>query len=377
MGLMINTERLLRLHRSSYPNFHWCVTWLITFHCNQRCVYCFNSDEVRRRKPDYEKALGELLRVKPKHICISGGEPTLVPGVVDLMRRLRESLGEGLSLEFNSNGTGPYDVLMAVLPYVNILPFSLDGVGEINKAQRGVDGDLLLDTLERIVTHPRPSWSRFRRVMIVPTASDKSFPHLPELFRRLTEIQRKSPYQMSVEVKPLIPYDSPMTVLKTPEMWREFFRKSAEWQKEFPEINITLRGLSDFSGLTREGVRSRSRCWRQFFVALLFPDGKWTHCKPEEYYSTYFKPRHDAAGPVGKLITACRSLYSLMLNPCSLTCYHPCEHGEILDEMLQSDRASVLAERAKKIGLSIPPDEMKRACAFIRDRCNRSFVVDL
>jgi pyruvate-formate lyase-activating enzyme len=373
------TRALFGLYRESGPRFYWCVTWHIHFACNQKCIYCFNEQAaaVAPPAPDYEKALAELFRVKPKHLCISGGEPTLVPGIVALMRRLREGCGEGMQIEFNSNCTGRPELLPEILPYANIIAASIDGVGEINKAQRGFDGDEVLATIEKIAVHRYPSWSRFRRIMAVPTATVNSYARLPELFDRLREIKKKSPLELSVEVKPVFPYHKPLSPASRPEVWEDFVAKSKEWERDYKDIRVEVRGVSSFSGLNKGGGKMRSNCWRQFFTAMLWPDGAWTYCKPDWFSRNCFIPGFRDGGKRDKLRMAWESIHSLFLNPCDLTCYAPCEHGENLDRALLAGRASELAREAEKIGLSLSPGELKEVCTFIKRKCNPSLVMDL
>ena len=370
---------LFGLYKDKCPRFYWCVTWHIHFICNQRCVYCFNKDSpsVMEKKPDYEKAIAELVRVKPKHLCISGGEPTLVPGIVDLMRRLREGCGEGMQIEFNSNCTGRPELLPDILPYADIIAASIDGVGDINREQRGVDGDDVLNTISMIAAHDYPSWSRFRRIMAVPTATVKSYKHLPELFDRLREIKKKSPIDVSVEVKPMFPYHRPLSPAFKPEIWEDFRARSKEWEKEYSDIRVEVRGISTFSGLSREGGKMRTRCWRQFFTAMLWPEGNWTYCKPDWFSENYFIPSFRDGGKRDKVRVAWESIHSLFLNPCDLTCYAPCEHGENLDRALRADRASELSERAKEIGLKLSKKDLRDVCTFIKKKCNPALVMDL
>lgn len=375
----ISVRALFGLYREGSPRFYWCVTWHIHFACNQKCIYCFNEQDAALPPvaPDYDKALVELSRVKPKHLCISGGEPTLVPDIVAIMRRLREGCGEGMQVEFNSNLTGRPELLTDILPYANIIAASIDGVGEVNKAQRGIDGDEVLATIEKIALHRYPSGSRFRRIMAVPTATVNSYARLPELFDRLREIRRKSVLDMNVEVKPVFPYHKPLSPASRPEVWEDFVAKSREWERDYKDIRVEVRGVSAFSGLNKGGGKLRSNCWRQFFTAMLMPDGAWTYCKPDWFSRNYFIPGYRDGGKRDKARVACESIHSLYINPCDLTCYAPCEHGENLDRALLAGSASGLAKEAEKIGLSLSPEELKKACAFIKRKCNPSLVMDL
>jgi len=369
---------LFGIYRESAPRFHWCVTWHIHFTCNQDCIYCLNKQAAAvPPPPNHDRALAELARVKPKHLCISGGEPTLVPDIVAVMRRLREECGDGMQIEFNSNLTGRPGLLTEILPYANIIAASIDGVGEINKAQRGIDGDEVLATIERIALHRYPPGSRFRRIMAVPTANVHSYRHLPELFDRLRKIKAKSALDLNVEVKPVFPYHRPLSPASDPGVWEDFSARSREWEREYRDIRVEVRGVSAFSGLNRTGGKERSRCWRQFFTGMLWPDGTWSYCKPDWFSRNYFIPSYRDGGRRDKLRAAWESIHSLYLAPCDLLCYAPCEHGENLDRALTAGRASELAERAKGIGLSLSPDELRTVCTFIKRKCNPSLEMDL
>lgn len=369
---------LFGLYREGCPRFYWCVTWHIHFTCNQNCIYCFNrnSPEVVAMRPDFDRALAELGRVRPKHLCISGGEPTLVPGIVEIMRRLREGCGEEMQIEFNSNCTGRPELLPEILPYANILAASIDGVGEVNRAQRGVDGDEVLEAIELVAAHRYPPGSRFRRIMAVPTATVHSYSRLPELFDRLREIKKKTTLDLNVEVKPVFPYHKPLSPASKPETWEDFVARSREWERDYSDIRAEVRGVSAFSGLNRAGGKMKSKCWRQFFTAMIWPDGVWTYCKPDWFSRNYFIPSYESGGKRDKLRVALESIHSLFIDPCDLTCYAPCEHGENLDRALMAPRASELAQEAKRIGLNLTPEHLKEVCSFIRKRCNPSLEMD-
>jgi len=77
--------------------------------CNFRCPFCHNSDLLGSRGPE-GMAAEELLKFLEKRkglldgVCITGGEPTLQPGLEDLIRRIKEM---GYAVKLDTNGSRP------------------------------------------------------------------------------------------------------------------------------------------------------------------------------------------------------------------------------------------------------------------------------
>jgi pyruvate formate lyase activating enzyme len=78
--------------------------------CNFRCPYCHNRDLVLHPEAvqglDQEAVLGYIGEHSDflDGAVISGGEPTLDPGLLDLIKRIR---GKGLSIKLDTNGSRP------------------------------------------------------------------------------------------------------------------------------------------------------------------------------------------------------------------------------------------------------------------------------
>ena len=88
---------------------------VFTAGCNFRCPFCHNSDLVLTPSTEYTEE--EVLAVLKKRrgilegVCITGGEPTLQPDLLDFMRKLREL---NYKIKLDTNGYRP-DVLRKVL----------------------------------------------------------------------------------------------------------------------------------------------------------------------------------------------------------------------------------------------------------------------
>lgn len=69
------------------------VVWDITYACPLRCSHCYSESG---RRPSAQLGTADLLRVAdalvllgPRMVAIAGGEPLLVPGLVEVVERLR------------------------------------------------------------------------------------------------------------------------------------------------------------------------------------------------------------------------------------------------------------------------------------------------
>ena len=78
--------------------------------CNLRCPFCHNRDLVLSPETFPNWPLKEVLRRLRKNrlfvesVCISGGEPTIHPGLADLLEIFKN---EGLAVKLDTNGTQP------------------------------------------------------------------------------------------------------------------------------------------------------------------------------------------------------------------------------------------------------------------------------
>ena len=82
--------------------------------CNFRCPFCHNSELFVPTETYEEEDLLNMIKKRAgvlEGIAITGGEPTLHPGLPDFMRKVRDM---GLQVKLDSNGYKP-DVLKSIL----------------------------------------------------------------------------------------------------------------------------------------------------------------------------------------------------------------------------------------------------------------------
>src|SRR5262245_57267054 len=83
----------------------------ITDRCNFRCVYCMPEEGLQWLKRDTLLTFEEISRLSQiavqlgiKELRLTGGEPTLRPGLPGLIRMLKESMPDLESLSLTTNG---------------------------------------------------------------------------------------------------------------------------------------------------------------------------------------------------------------------------------------------------------------------------------
>jgi radical SAM protein with 4Fe4S-binding SPASM domain len=120
------------------------VVWNITRACNLKCVHCYNdsgagkaSNEVSTDKA--KEVIDDLARFGVPSLLFSGGEPLMRP---DLFELVEHAVGKGLRTVISTNGTLITEEKAAIIKKrgVSYVGISLDGIGPINDAFRGVDG---------------------------------------------------------------------------------------------------------------------------------------------------------------------------------------------------------------------------------------------
>jgi 12,18-didecarboxysiroheme deacetylase len=133
-------SHLLQFSRDKKP----VVVWNITRRCNLHCVHCYSQSNDRCDPNELTPAEGQRLvddlgRFGCPVLLLSGGEPLLKPGVLELASHARD---RGLRVVLSTNGTlidaGTARRLQEIgLSYVGI---SLDGLREYHDRFRGVRG---------------------------------------------------------------------------------------------------------------------------------------------------------------------------------------------------------------------------------------------
>lgn len=150
-----------------------------TLRCNLTCAHCYSSSSPARRDDvdlvDLSAALGVLAGMGYTTVSISGGEPFLFRGMVDLVRRCRDL---GLRVHVITNGTvRPPRSWPGIAELFDLVAVSLDGTEERHDRIRGRRGsfDKATQTLEGLAWEGVPT-------AVVSCVTRGSLPELPDLY---------------------------------------------------------------------------------------------------------------------------------------------------------------------------------------------------
>jgi len=120
------------------------VVWNITRACNLKCVHCYNDSGPGKPFKEIstemaKEVLDDLARFGAPSVLFSGGEPLMRP---DLFELIEYAVGKGLRTVISTNGTLITEEKAAIIKKrgVSYVGISLDGIGPINDAFRGVGG---------------------------------------------------------------------------------------------------------------------------------------------------------------------------------------------------------------------------------------------
>ena len=103
----MNISGLQKMTLLDFPGKVACTVFLAG--CNYRCPFCHNA-ELLEGNPEPLMTVDELLGFLKKRmglldgVCVSGGEPTLTPGLRDLLAAIKEL---GFAVKLDTNGSRP------------------------------------------------------------------------------------------------------------------------------------------------------------------------------------------------------------------------------------------------------------------------------
>jgi radical S-adenosyl methionine domain-containing protein 2 len=113
------------------------VNWHITGRCNYKCKFCFsqNLDGEVKSLERAEEILQYLRRMGMEKINLVGGEPTLHPLFLDIVK-----LAKGLGFVVSIVSNGCYlnrDIILELSPFVDWIGLSIDSASEVIEVALG------------------------------------------------------------------------------------------------------------------------------------------------------------------------------------------------------------------------------------------------
>ncbi|HNV01531.1 MAG TPA: anaerobic ribonucleoside-triphosphate reductase activating protein [archaeon] len=104
---------LQELTLTDFPDKVACIVFLVN--CNFKCKFCYNKEltstsffKKSKRKLIPESDFFSFLESKKKMldgVVITGGEPTLSPGLIDFIKKIKQ---KGFLVKLDTNGTNPW-----------------------------------------------------------------------------------------------------------------------------------------------------------------------------------------------------------------------------------------------------------------------------
>ncbi|MCG3197319.1 MAG: Glutamate-1-semialdehyde 2,1-aminomutase [bacterium] len=372
-------DRAYRSLEENHPrNYHWIVGWEVSHKCNLSCVYCAQDHRNGHPSEDFEKGLAHVLRIQPRLLWVTGGEPSLVPKLPETLRRIRVECGNPAIL-MSTNFQRPAAVFDEFAEVLDFLFITLDGVEEDNWTTRGFNGRKLLERLaEFIPRHPKLS---------ITLTTVATVHNLDTLESFVDSVQTVLP-GIQQYIWPMNPTFHPLSVGGSPETAARFAEIMERLSIRYPSIrgstpkNKEARVEHGGNGsLLRRWLRDSDlvRCDRQYFYADIGADGLLMDCRLARIIPN-LDHRANQALEKGQPLELYRALQLLRkqtrdmegYNP---VCSHPCTCVEGLGEVvLSSSREDPrLHSVPQLLGSRFRPEDRRAASEFIQRHINSLF----
>jgi len=359
----------------------WEISWFPTFACNLRCDYC-NSIKDKSESADPRKAVDEIVRLAPASISILGGEPFIVPGMIDYLEELRERL-PNLFILLTTNGMIKTEILTRAMSYVSSMCVSMDGMGDHTRKQReGADPDVILENI-KACAEERRRLSSGVDLVVNSVVTQGNAMHLLDFYRIIHDMD---PTILSFS-QAMQPFDSPLSIGTNPKLANHFLREVAEMKKE---MRILLAGrLADGALLEsdkkeeieEEEVHTRfgdyvHTCYQERFNSFLSPSGKIYTCRR---YAGINGARmgmmdHIRDGrPFHAMgVYAKRWTEFLLLNP-TFECVRFCGCPEWMNKIMLATCEEDLPEEISRVRGRLSEERVRESGKFIRKHVNPEF----
>ncbi len=294
-----------------YPHFNWIVVWTVTRACNLRCKYC--PVAYAAHNPEgFRKGTEFLEKEPPKMLILHGGEPVLVDGLVDALKRIREKRPD-IYILLETNATLPEKV-KEVLPYIDHIEASMDALGDINRRVRGVDGDIIFENIRHLFN---AASAEGKSLVITAVVTIENYRHLDSLI----EAGRSLKKDLQIGFFVMHPKTNPLSVRHDSEVWEEFKGVIRDLRNRYPE-NVRYKGETSTS--------QKMRCFAQFFISHLMDDGTLYRCKSQQHIDIFRRKQFGGKGLKRVLEFGRQTAHLadiLLLRKMATMCYRPCDWG--------------------------------------------------
>jgi|WetSurMetagenome_2_1015567.scaffolds.fasta_scaffold167039_1 MoaA/NifB/PqqE/SkfB family radical SAM enzyme len=346
-------------------NFAWIATWKITRRCNLYCVYC---DHASMRKAshkediDYKKVIENLRGYSPKIVNISGGEPTLVEQLPWVLSEMKKQWNPFIRVVHN--GTNPEKILPC-LPFMDRLVISMDGPDPINKNNRGISAESVLNKLKEVLPQV---FAHKVEVMINCVLTTANLGTMKEFLRM---VQAVSP-DIGVSFTPIIPPDDKLSVLSKESDFNRFLASFNELKSQGYFV------AHAFDGIMRHENYKHIKCYNQYFILRLTPEGQIVTCAMNtkmsgDHYKYYFRKLFSKKGLSKGLNRIMKKARQNVFNSIDFSCNTICACENWLDLIFLGIQSDSLAGYARGLYGRMTQEDYDKAEAFVRKHINPGF----
>lgn len=332
-----------------------------------------------------EPQLAALRQARPKYLMTVGGEPLLVPWLPEALRTLRQELDPWIVV--TTNALVPPQRIQEIVPLVNSFVVSLDGIGQHNRTNRGVDSEKVLRNL-RLALELVEAGDPEAEISVNVVVTRDSLAGLRALYDTLRTL---SPQRLAVCFNPMTPYTDPLSVASSPETFTPFLDLVQSLVQQDPAVDYCGPGREVFH--ERQAVPckdepcngrglplSRSghhvvQCMRQFVWANLWPGGNLQFCNPHSFRPAFrndIVQRTDSGRYWSALLTGVAMFDKLVLRPASSDCYHPCNCLPFLDDLINHREGGAVPKWTKWFRGRFAPAELDAFDQFLRRHYGRT-----
>ncbi len=158
------------------------VATVFTYGCNFRCPFCHNYTLVTERQKRFLNPESVISRVEELKgwidgVCITGGEPTIHPGLVNFVKELSRIT----KVKLDTNGTNP-EMLEEMLPHLAYIAMDIKAPRRRYPELAGVAVDI--EKIERSIEIIKKKARDYEfRTTAVPVLKEKDFQEIAEWLR--------------------------------------------------------------------------------------------------------------------------------------------------------------------------------------------------
>ena len=347
-------------------NFGWIASWQLTRRCNLYCVYCDHKQMRPVSFPeeiDYLKVVDSIALYAPKVLNISGGEPTLVAQLPAILAKVKQLWNPFTRVV--SNGT----MLAKIVPSLQNLDrlvISLDGPGETNRANRGVDGDLILKNIESILPQIRAAKTEIA-INCVITAQNAG------LMTQFAQNIAATAPEIYLSVNPVMPPLIDISILKTPAIFDAFLKTFDELKGR--GFNI----MHTFDHVTRHENFSKIECYNQYFVIHFSPEGRMFSCTMDAPLQNktigQLLPKLLSVEGMKKALTRAAAILKRRSGKVDFTCRNICNCESWLDLLFLGRESNSYPAYLRPLKGRLTDEDMNELDKFVRVNINPRFDI--